>query len=85
MKDVWRSTAVGSGRLCVMTHGTSEKQRWSVGSWGMDMLFWQYRELPLARDQEDSGRGAGPALELRVAWIVAEAVVRLVPTLKMHP
>ena len=84
MKDVWRSTAVECGRLSVMTPGTSKKQRWSVGSWGMDMPFWQYRVLPLARDQEDNGIGTGPAVEMKPVWMVAAALVPFAPTLKMH-
>ena len=75
---------MGSGRLSVMTHGTSKKQRWSVGSWGMGMPYWQYKQLPLARDQVDNGIGSGPALEMRVAWTVAAQSVLLAPTLKMH-
>ena len=39
MKVVLKSTAIGSGRLCVMTHGTSEKLRWSVGSWDMGVQY----------------------------------------------
>ena len=72
-----------SGRLSVMTPGTSKKQGWSVGSWGMDMPFWRYRVQPLAEGQGGNGRGAGPAVELRSAWMVAAAGVPLVPTLKM--
>ena len=56
-----------SGRLSVTTFGTSEKQRWSVGSWGMDMPYWQYRVLPLERDQADSGKQSGPAVEMNSA------------------
>ena len=84
MKAVWKSTAVVSGRLSVMTPGTSKKQRWSVGSWAMDMLYWQYRVLPLERDQVGSGKGNGTAMELRPAWMIAATEMPLVPTLKMH-
>ena len=66
-KAVWKSTAVVSGRLSVTTPGASEKQRWSVSSWGMDMPYWQYRVLPLERDQTDSGTGNGPAMEMSPA------------------
>ena len=84
MKDVWRFIATGSGRLSVMTPGTSKKQRWSVGSWAMDMPYWQSVEQPLVRDLVGSGVGSGPAVEERVAWTVAPAVVPLARTLKMH-
>ena len=66
-KAVWKSTAVVSGRLSVTIPGTSEKQRWSVSSWSMDMPYWQYRVLPLERDQVDSGTGNGPAMEMSPA------------------
>ena len=61
-KAVWKCTAVVSGRLSVTTLGTLQKQRWSVGSWGMDMPYWQYRVLPMARDQVGSGIQCGPAM-----------------------
>ena len=64
MKAVWKSTTVVSGRLSVMTPGTSEKQRWSVSSWAMDMPYWQYRVLPLARDQVGSATQFGGQLEV---------------------
>ena len=67
MKAVWKSTAVVSGRLSATNPGTSEKQRWSVGSWGMSMPYWQYRVLPLERDQVDNGTGNGPAMEMSPA------------------
>ena len=76
--------AVVSGRLSATTPGTSEKQKWSVSSWGMDMPYWQYRVLPLARDQVGSGTGSGPVKEMRPAWMIAAAVVPYAPTLKMH-
>ena len=72
-----------NGRLSVTTPGTSEKQRWSVGSWGMDMPYWQYRVLPLARDQAGSGKGCGPAMGMRPAWMIA-ALALHAPTLKLH-
>ena len=84
MKAVWKCTAVVSGRLSVTTPGTSTKRRWSVDSWGMDMPYWQYGVLPLARDQAGSGRGTGPAMEMRPAWMIAAAVGVSAPTLKMH-
>ena len=71
MKAAWKSTAVVSGRLSVMPHGTPKKQKWSVGSWAMDMPYWQYRVLPLERDQVGSGKGNGTAMELRPAWMIA--------------
>ena len=83
-KAVWKCTAVVSGRLSVTTPGTLQKQRWSVGSWGMDMPYWQYRVLPLARDQAGSGIECGTAMEERPAWMVAAALVPSAPTLKMH-
>ena len=73
-----------SGRQSVTTPGTSEKQRWSVGSWGMDMPYWQYRVLPLARDQAGSGTGSGPVIEMRPVCQIAAAAVPYAPTLKMH-
>jgi len=75
---------VVSGRLSVTTPGTSEKQRWSVGSWGMDMPYWQYRVLPLARDQAGSGKGSGPVKEMRPVCQIAAAVVPYAPTMQMH-
>ena len=81
---MWKSTAVVSGRLSVTTPGTSEKQMWSVDSWGMDMPYWQYRVLPLARDQVGSGTGSGPVMEMRPVCQIAAAVVPYAPTLKMH-
>ena len=84
MKVVWKCTAVVSGRLSVTTPGTSKKQRWSVVSWGMDMPYWRYRELPLGKDLVGSGRGIGPAMETVLAWMIAAAVLPLAPTLKMH-
>ena len=85
-KAVWKCTGVVNGRLSVTTPGALQKQRWSDGSWGMDMPYWQYRVLPLARDQASSGKGSGPALEMRSAWMVAAAaaVVPSAPTLKMR-
>ncbi len=83
-KAVWKCTEVVNGRLSVTTPGTLQKQRWSVGSWGMNMPYWQYGVLPLARDQVDSGKGSGPALEMRPAWMTAAAVVPFAPILKMH-
>ena len=83
-KAVWKSTAVVSGRLSVTTPGTSKKQRWSVGSWAMDMPYWQSVEQPLVRDLVGSGVGSGPVVEERVAWRVAPVVVPLARTLKMH-
>ena len=67
MKAVWKSTAVVSGRLSVMTSGTSKKQRWSVDSWAMDMPYWQYMMLPLERDRAGSGKENGTAMEMRPA------------------
>ena len=84
MKAVWKSTAVVSGRLSVMTPGTSKKQRWSVGSWVMDMLYWQYRVLPLERGQTGSGKENGPAMEMRPAWTIAATEMPLVPTLTLR-
>ena len=75
---------MGSGRLCVATHGTSERQRWSVGSWGFSMLTWHCREPPLGKDKVASGVGSGPAGEMRVAWRVAVAEILLALTQKMH-
>ena len=66
------------------TPGTSQKQRWSVGGWDMDMPYWRYKVLPLERDQADSGGGTGTAREMRPAWIIAAAVETFAPTLKMH-
>ena len=83
-KGVWKCTVVVSGRLSVTTPGTLQKQRWSVGSWGMDMPYWQYRVLPMARDQAGSGIECGTAMEERSAWMVAAAVVPFATTLKMH-
>ena len=83
-KAAWKSTAVVSGRLSATTPGTSEKQRWSVGSWGMDMPYWQYRVLPLARDQAHSGTGSGPVKEMRPVCQIAAAVVPYAPTMQMH-
>ena len=82
-KAVWKCTAVVNGRLFVTTLGALQKQRWSVGSWGMDMPYWQYRVLPLARDQAGSGKDSGTAMEMRPAWMIAAADVPLAPTLKM--
>ena len=49
------------------------------------MPYWQYRVLPLARDQAGSGKGSGSAMEERSAWMVAAAAVMpFAPTLKMH-
>ena len=73
-----------SGTLSVTTPGTSQKQRWSVGGWGMDMPYWRYRELPLARVQAVSGKEYGNAMEMRPAWMIAAAVEAFAPTLKMH-
>ena len=64
-KAVWKSTGVVSGRLSVTTPGALQKQRWSVVSWGMDMPYWQYRVLLLARDQAGSGKGSGPVMDMR--------------------
>ena len=50
----------------------------------MDMPYWRYRVLLLARDQMDSGIGTGPAMEMIPAWMIAAAVLPLAPTLKMH-
>ena len=83
-KAAWKSTAVVSGRLSVTTPGTSEKQKWSVSSWGMDMPYWKYGVLPLARDQADNGTGSGPAMEVRPVCQIAAAVVPYAPTMKMH-
>ena len=83
MKAVWKSIAVVSGRLSVTTSGTSKKQKWSVGSWAMDMPYWQYTMLLLERDQAGSGKGNGTAMEMRPTWMIAAAVVSLAPTLKM--
>ena len=77
--------AVVSGRLSVTTPGTSMTQRWSVVSWGMDMPYWQYRVLPLDKDQAYSGRGNGTAMEMRPAWTIASAVlVPIAPILEMR-
>ena len=84
MKAVLKCTAVVNGRPSVTTPGTLQKQRWSVSSWGMDMPFWQYRVLPLARDQAGSGKGSGTAMEMKPAWMVAAALLPFAPTLKMH-
>ena len=74
-----------SGRLSVTTPGTSQKQRWSAVGWGMDMPYWRYGVLPLARVQADSGTGTGTAMEMRPVWIIAAAAVEpFAPTLKMH-
>ena len=73
-----------SGRLSVTTPGTLQKQRSSVSNWGMDMPYWQYRVLPMARDQAGSGKGSGTAMGMRPAWMVAAALVPSAPTLKMH-
>ena len=83
-KAVWKCTGVVSGRLSVTTPGTLQKQRWSVGSWAMNMPYWQYRVLPLARDQAGNGKGSGPAMVERSAWMIAAAVVPFAPTLKMR-
>ena len=64
-KAVWKCTEAVSGRLSVTTPGALQKQRWSVVSWGMDMPYWQYRVLPLARDQAGSGIECGPAMVMR--------------------
>ena len=84
MKAVWKSTTVVSGRLSVITPGTSKKQKWSVSSWAMDMLYWQYRVLPLERDQVGSWKGNGTAMEMRPAWMIAATEMPLVPTRKMR-
>ena len=84
MKAVWKCTAVVSGRLSVTTLGELQKQRWSVSNWSMDMPYWQYRVLNLARDQAGSGKDSGTAMEMRPAWMIAAADVPLAPTLKMH-
>ena len=83
-KAVWKSIAVMSGRLSATTPGTSEKQRWSVSSWDMDMPYWRYRVLPLAWVQAGSGTGSGPVMEMRPVCQIAAAVVPYAPTLKMH-
>ena len=74
-----------SGRLSVTTPGTLQKQRWSVGSWGMDMLYWQYRVLPLERDQSGIGKETGTAMEMSSAWMIAVVVVLpIATTLTLH-
>ena len=73
-----------SGRLSVTTPGTLQKQRSSVSNWGMDMPYWQYRVLPMARDQVGSGKSSGTAMEMKPAWMIAAALVPFAPTLKMH-
>ena len=83
-KAVWKSTTVVSGRLSVTTPGTSKKQRWSVGGWSTDMPYWQYRVLPLARDQAGNWRRSGPALGMSSTWLIAAAAMPFAPTLKMH-
>ena len=50
----------------------------------MDMPYWQYRVLPLARVQADSGKEYGNAMEMRPAWTIAAAVEAIASTLKMH-
>ena len=84
MKAVLKCTVVVNGRPSVTTPGTLQKQRWSVGSWDMDMPYWQYGVLPLARDQAGSGIECGTAMGMRPAWMVAAAVVPFATTLKMH-
>ena len=74
-----------SGTLSVTNCGTSKKQRWYVGSWGMDMPYWQYRVLPLERDQSGSGKETGTAMEMSSAWmIVVVVVLPIATTLKLH-
>ena len=82
-KVALKSTTTDSGRLCVMTHGTSEKLRWSVGSWDMGVQYQHWVMRILGKDQVLSGMSTGTALGVNPICKAAELVVQVAATMKM--
>ena len=71
-KVVLKSSALDSGTLCVMTIGTSEKLRWSVGSWDMGVQYQHWVMRILGEDQVLSGRYTGTAVGVNPVCKAAE-------------
>ena len=83
MKVALKSTAVDSGRLCVMTHGASVKLRWSVGSWDMGVQYQHCVMRILGEDQVLSGMSTGTAVGVNPVCKAAALEAQVAATVKM--
>ena len=74
---------MGSGKLCVMMHGTSMKLRWSVGSWDMGVQYQHLGKLILGEDLVVSGMCTGTAVGVKQVYKAALLVLQVAVTVKM--
>ena len=75
---VLKFTAMGSGGLCVITHGTLTKLKWSVSSW--DMQYQHGREHILGKGLVVSGKCTGTAVGMNPVCKVAVPVMHIAAT-----
>ena len=82
-KVVLKSSALDSGTLCVMTIGTSEKQKWSVGSWDTGVQYQHWVMRILDKEPVLSGRLTGTAVGVNPVCKAAEPLGHFATIVKM--